>query len=215
MKNINAKISFNLKDFNDDKASVLRFLRCLKRNGNFKRSEEIDNFFSQQPSYAYKYVNLFLVESKYNYETKEREFINSEKNRLSPENEKVFKKNIKFAIAYLSITGQTKFSDDKIQKFFEKKVYSNAGLSYDYARMVLKGRIPEDKEIVFIENFNALYSYSRNILKGKFPEHIHKKIVLETFNDDAKNKWGYDALTNYIAQNFSKLGRNDYSYYRY
>lgn len=214
MKKIDANISFNLKDFNNDKSSVLSFLRRLKRLKLFNRTEEIDNFFSQQPSYAYKYVKHLLASSKFNFEKREAEYFDTEKNRLSSENEKIFKKNIKFAIAYLKITNQTKFRDSKLQSYFEKKIYEEAGLAYDYASIVLKGRIPEEKETIFLENYFVLYHYSRNILKGKFSDNIHKKIVLETFNDENKNRFHYSLLTSYLAQDFSK-GREDYSYHRY
>lgn len=208
-------VTFDLQKFKADKACALNFFKQLKRLGEFKRSQEIDNFFSKQPSYAYKYALHILSERMYDFEKKSMDYLNVEQNRLSIDNEKIFKKNIKYAIAYLNLTQQNKFRDEKTQKSFENKVYKNPGAAYDYAIFVLKGRIPEDKEEIFLDNLIFMYYYSKNILKGKFPDNIHKKIVLKTFDDSCKRLYGYDLLSDYLNQNFKNNKREDFSYFKY
>jgi len=227
MKTTNSELSFNLKDFNTEKNAVLSLIRSAKYLGKFKRSEEIDNFFSQQPSYAYKYVKKILINSYWDSNTSKRVFEDLDKARLSIENEKVFLKNIKYAIGYLRITNQKRFRDEKTQQRFENKIYkpgsfSTPGAAFDYAKFVLKGRIPEDKENIFLENPLHIFSYSRDVLKGFFPDtihdSIHKKILLLTFD----NNYGYEFkfLNLYMKQDFSNSTcqydhlPKDYAHYR-
>jgi hypothetical protein len=198
------KISFDLKDFQKDKSSLLKFLISLRRAGVFYRTEELDDFFTQQPIYAYNYVKKVLVQSRYNLETKNTEYLNSEKNKLSADKEKIFIKNIKIAIGYLKITNQIKFKDEKINARFEKKLYRDPILSYDYAMLVLKeGRIPEEKEEVFIKNPYPMFLYSANILKEHFSNNIHKKIVLMSFSEEYKNISGQRYIKSYLGKDFS------------
>lgn len=235
MKTItNSELSFNLKDFNTEKSTILDLLRAAKHLGKFKRTEEIDNFFSQQPSYAFKYVKKILINSYWDSNTGRRVYKDLEKARLSIENEKVFLKNIKYAIGYLRATGQKCFRDEKTQQRFENKIYkpnslSTPGAAFDYAKFVLKGRIPEDKENIFLESSLHIFSYSRDVLKGFFPDSIHKKILLLTFNNEHglgginyEGKW----RNLYMKQDFSTTFESplcssrydhlpkDYSYYR-
>lgn len=212
-KSIN--ISFDLKDFNNDKSEALRFIKNLKRLKKFNRTNDIDKFFSQQPSYAYKYVKQVLTETEFNWQKNCWEYKNVEKSWLSVENEKVFVKNLKFAIAYLEITNQKGFRDKKLQQRFENKLYKNAGACYDYANKILKGRIPQDKEVIFLKEPVALYFYSKNIIKGKLPDSIHNKVSLLSFDNEyfQKRSWCYQYIKDYLAQDFNRKG--DWTYYRY
>lgn len=207
------KISFDLKDLN--KSEALRFIRNLKRSKKFDRTNDIDKFFAEQPSYAYKYVKQILTETEFNWQKNCWEYKNVKKSWLSIEDEKVFVKNLKFAIAYLEITNQKGFRDKKLQQRFENKLYKNAGACYDYANKVLKGRIPQDKEVVFLQEPIALYYYSKNIIKGKLPDSIHNKVALLSFDNEysKKNSWCGIYLKNYLDQKFTLL--KDWSYYRY
>jgi len=209
MKNIDLDLSINLKDFNTEKNTVLSLLKSAKRVGKFKRTEEIDNFFSQQPNYAYKYVKSILIDSCWDYTLNKRVYKNLEEARLSPENEKVLVKNIKYAVGYLRITDQKYFRDQKTQKSFENKVYKIPGASFDYAKYVLKGRIPEEKENIFLKDFEHLWYYSCDVLKGFFPDSIHKKLMLCTFNNNDPDKTYLDL---YFKGNFEAYS---HSYYHY
>ena len=205
-------ISFDLKDFENNKVEAISLFRQLKSVGKFNRTEEIDNFFSKQPSYAFKYVRKVLYSD------------DKKKMMLSPKNEKVFLKNIKFGIAYLSETQQKSFQDPKIQKRFEDKIYTEPGMAFDYAKKVLKGRLPEDKESVLISDPILIYHYSKDIIKGLFPENIHNKILLNSFQNTpdsadpgATSRSEKDRkiiMGLYIAQKFKENFMQDYYLHR-
>lgn len=207
MKTINSEVSFNLKDYENDKTAVFNFMRAAKYRGKFIRTVEIDNYFSQQPSFAYKYVKYILISRKW-----------SEECVLSLDNEKVFLKNIKFAIGYLSITKQKVFRDKKTQERFEKKVYKVPGIALDYAKLILNSRIPEDKEVIFLEDYISLFYYSRDVVKGKLNEKFDKQLLLKTFDNNNKGG-GYreylqQYLNAYLKQNFN-FGNKYHYYFRY
>ena len=203
-------IAFDINSFSRDKVSLLKFLYSLRYKGLFKRTKELDIFFSQQPSLAYKYIRGIIVEKEWRSNPSGYVYLNVDKNRFEPEQEKVFLKNIKFGIAYLEATQQKKFRDEKLNKKFEKKVYKDSGASFDYATRVLCERIPEDKEHIFLENYYVMYHYAMLVIKGKFPDKIHNQIHLRSFE---KNVWRFDCLQAYLKQNSSLLDKQ-YSYYR-
>jgi hypothetical protein len=198
-------ITFDVNSFCNDRIFLLKFLRSLKHKGLFVRTKELDVFCSKQPSLAYKYIKNIVVEKQWNScglnpgNPGKWIYFNVDKNRLDIEEEKVFLKNIKFAIAYLEITQQKKFRDEKLNKKIEKKIYKNAGSSFDYAKNVLFERIPENKENIFIENYYWMYQYSMQVIKGKFPEKIHNQICLKSFEKfDSTQR--LDCLQAYLKQ---------------
>jgi len=208
-----SNITFDINSFSRDKISLLKFLYSLKYKGLFVRNKELDIFFSQQPSLAYKYTRNIIVEKEWSpagVNPGGWTYLNVDKNRLDPDQEKVFLKNIKFGIAYLEITKQKKFRDEKLNKKFEKKLYKDAGASFDYSIRVLHQRIPEDKEHIFLENYYVMYHYAMLVIKGKFPDKIHNQIHLRSFE---KNVWRFDCLQAYLKQDSSLLDKQ-YSYYR-
>ena len=205
-----SNITFDINSFSRDKISLLKFLKSLKYKGLFKRTKDLDIFFSQQPSLAYKYIRNIIIEKEWRPDPSGYVYLNVDKNRFEPEQEKVFLKNIKFGIAYLEATQQKKFRDEKINKKFEKKLYKDAGASFDYATRVLQQRISEDKEHIFLDNYYVMYHYSMIVIKGKFPDKIHNQIHLRSFE---KNVWRFDCLQAYLKQDSSLLDKN-YSYYK-
>ena len=214
MNTNNSIITFDINGFSRDKISLLKFLYSLKYKGLFVRNKELDVFFSQQPSLAYKYTRNVIVEKEWSpagLNPGRWTYINVDKNRLDPDQEKVFLKNIKFGIAYLEITQQKKFRDEKLHKKFEKKVYKDSGASFDYATRVLRERIPEEKESIFLDNYYVMYHYAMIVVKGKFPDKIHNQIHLRSFE---KNVWRFDCLQAYLKQDSSLLDKQ-YSYFRY
>lgn len=218
MKTINSEVSFNLKDYENEKTAVLNFMKAAKHRGKFTRTVEIDNYFSQQPSFAYKYVKDVLINRVWDCNKSEYIYNKPEECRLSLDNEKVFLKNIKFAIGYLSVTKQKVFRDKKTQEKFEKKVYKVPGIAFDYANLILKSRIPEDKEAIFLEDYISLFYYSRDIVKGKLNEKFDKQLLLKTFDNNNKGG-GYreylqQHLNAYLKQNFD-FGSKCYYYFRY
>lgn len=210
MNTNNSNITFDINSFSRDKSSLLKFLNSLKYKGLFKRTKELDVFFSQQPSLAYKYIRGIIVEKEWRSNPSGYIYLNVDKNRFEPEQEKVFLKNIKFGVAYLEATQQKKFRDEKINKKFEKKIYEDAGASFDYATRVLRERIPEDKEHIFLDNYYVMYHYAMLVIKGKFADKVHNQIHLRSFE---KNVWRFDCLQAYLKQDSSLVDKN-YSYYR-
>lgn len=213
-------ITFDIQSFKKDEISLLKFLYSLKYKGLFVRTNEIDVFFSQKPSLAYKYIRDIVVEKSWltDEAVRRRVYLNVDKNRLDTDQEKVFTKNIKFGIAYLEVTQQKKFRDEKLQENFEKKVYKDAGASFDYSTKILCERIPEDKEHVFLEDYFIMYQYAMRVIKGKFQDKIHKQIYLKTFENKqtiwAGARYAQDYLKHYLNQDDGFVD-NRYSYYRY
>jgi len=205
-----SNITFDINSFSRDKLSLLKFLYSLRYKSLFKRTKELDVFFSQQPSLAYKYIRNIIIEKEWRSNPAGYTYLNVDKNRLDADQEKVFLKNIKFGIAYLEITQQKKFRDEKLNKKFEKKVYKDSGASFDYATRVLRERIPEDKEHIFLENYYVMYHYAMLVIKGKFPDKIHNQIHLRSFE---QNVWRFDCLQAYLKQDSSLVDKR-YSYYR-
>jgi hypothetical protein len=143
-----------------------------------KRTQELDNYFCTSPALAFKYLKVFLEKG----------------DKASPEIEKVLSKNTHYLFAYLKHTGNHKVQDPKLQKRFEKKVYSDPYLSYWYAYYVLKSRLPEEHEVVFLKNYDFAYRYACEVIGGEFPDNIHKMLVLSSF-EEKEDKHG---LKSYI-----------------
>ena len=59
--------------------------------------------------------------------------------------------------------------------------------------MILNDRIPEEKESVLLDNYEAMYQYANLIIKGRFSDKLEKLIMLKSFSDknsqNSKNKF--------------------------
>lgn len=209
------KIEFELKDFEKEKHWLVNILSQLKRKSRFKRTRESDEFFAKTPALAYKYVEYLISEYNYDPKTAHRVYKNTRVNRLGIDLEKVFSKNVKYALKYLIVTGQKKFEDEKTNKKFLDKLYNNPFLCFVYSFKVLKRkRIPVEKEDVFLEDYNALYQYAKQIINGRFDKRLHDKIIMISFSEEAKKRHDYQYLESYI-QNIDNVKnfQNVSSYY--
>jgi hypothetical protein len=163
-----------------------------------ERTSELDNYFCTSPALTYKYLKVFLEKG----------------DKASPEIEKVLSKNIHYLFSYFQHTGNHKVQDEKLQKRLDKKIYSDPRLSYCYAFSVLKSRIPEEHEGVFLKNYDFAYRYACEVIGGKFPDSIHKMLLLSSFEENDKEKHG---LKSYIEccekKEFKYVGRNWYNYF--
>lgn len=185
------EISFKISDFEKDKHGLYHILIQLKYKNLFERTNELDDFFSKQPALAYKYIRNLIIERSWCSEEKLFKYKNKEKNRFSPDQEKVFSKNIKYALAYLEVTGQKKFRDEKFNNRFEKKVFKCPRLSFNYAQRILKGRIPEENEIIFVNDCEILYHYANLIIGGRFSPSIDKILMLKSFENNNHSAGSY------------------------
>jgi hypothetical protein len=144
-----------------------------------KRTQELDSHFCTSPALAFKYLKVFLEKG----------------DKASPEIEKVLYKNTHYLFAYLKHTGNHKVQDEKLQKRFEKKIYNDPYLSYYYAIHIIKSRIPEEYESVFLKNYDFAYRYACGVIGDKFSDRVHKMLVLSSFEENDKEK---ESLKAYI-----------------
>jgi len=162
---------------------------------NIDRTKELDDYFCTSPALAYKYLKVFLEKG----------------DKASPEIEKVLSKNIHYLFSYFQHTENHKVQDEKLQKRLDKKIYNDPRLSYCYAYSVLKSRIPEEHEGVFLKNYDFAYRYACEVIGDKFPDSIHKMLLLSSFEENDKEKYG---LKKYIEccekKEFKYVGRNWY-----
>jgi hypothetical protein len=199
------KITIDTEDFTYDKVGLLNLLYSLNCKNLFTTNEEIEKTLTTSPALAYKYV-IRLTDAKVENGNYIRSPINSSL-------EKVFLKNIKYAIKYLKITGQDKFVNAETEKKFREKIFKEPNYSYLYSAHIIKSRLPEDKEEVFLKNYKSLYHYALNIIGntqniGSFSNSLDKKINLLTFDKNQAGRWDYNYLTAYINKDMS--ARNYY-----
>jgi hypothetical protein len=199
------KITIDTNAFYYDKIGLLNLLYSLNCKGLFTTNEEIEKTLTTSPALAYKYV-IRLTDAKVENGNYIRSPINSSL-------EKVFLKNIKYAIKYLKITGQDKFVNAETEKKFREKLFKDPVYSYLYSAYVIKSRLPEDKEEVFLKNYKCLYHYALNIIGntktiGSISHSLDKKINLLSFDRNQAGRWDYNYLMAYINKNMS--ARNYY-----
>ena len=127
--------------------------------------EEIEQICCRTPSVAYKYVRS----------------VNKQKG-ISPESERVFLKNPRIGIRYLSVVKRPYFLDADTQKRFWKKIVKNPEFASQWARIFGK-RLSEEEEMVFAKDMRYMKEYSLYVIHGKFPEPVHQAILLRSFED--------------------------------
>lgn len=186
------KITFDINDFQKDKTGLLKILRGLDNHGLFKQSKETDAFFLTSPALAYNYVNQLKL-----------------KNKIDSSLEKIFLDNPRYGLKYLNFTKQKRFKDEEINKKFLKKIYNNPIFSYCYSSMIIKKRIPQEHEPIFLNDFKCMYYYWANILCKKknqsFSELINKKIKMLLFSNKFHEDRNFQYLKWYIDKDASHV----------
>jgi hypothetical protein len=200
------KITIDTDAFYYDKIGLLKLLYSLKCKNLFTTNEEIEKALTTSPALAYKYV-VRLTNAKV-------ENGNYIKDPINYSLEKVFLKNIKYAIKYLKITGQDRFVNAETEKKFREKLFKDPGYSYLYSAHIIKSRLPEDKEEIFLKNYKCLYHYALNIIGNtqtidSISDSLDKKINLLSFDKNQADRWDYQYLTAYINKD---MKHRDYYY---
>lgn len=200
------KITIDTNAFYYDKMGLLSLLYSLRCKNLFTTNEEIEKTLTTSPALAYKYV-IRLTNAKV-------ENGNYIRNPINPSLEKVFLKNIKYALKYLKVTGQDKFVNAETEKKFREKLFKDPAYSYLYSVHIIKSRLPEEKEEVFLKNYKCLYHYALNIIGngqtiGSISDSLDKKINLLSFDKNQANRRDYQYLTAYINKD---INHRDYYY---
>lgn len=76
-------------------------------------------------------------------------------------------------------------SDSNLNKKLKGRPY----YAFLYARNILKGRLPENIEMILLKDPESAYLYATQVLKGKLPDVIHNALIIGSFDNEKKNEY--------------------------
>lgn len=172
-------ISFDTEKFANDPKGLTTVLYSLRARGTYfdTHSPDIEKIVCKTPSSAYRYTKFIA------------------KSGVSAEAEKVFLKNPKVAIEYLSWIRRPHLLDEKTQARLWKKIVKCPWHAYQWSS-AFKIRLSEAEEEIFVHSLKCARDYAMFIIKGKFPEKVHNMLVLKSF--DTSTQWEKGWLQEYI-----------------
>jgi hypothetical protein len=174
-------VGFDISAFKGRAKTLTSVLQGLRVAGQWplQHHKEVEEIICKNPSWAYNYcrqvVGAFGV---------------------SGEGERVFLKNPGIGIRYLACVNRDHFLVEDTQRRFWKKVVKSPELARQWAEAFRK-RLPEEDEMVFVQDPVSANDYAHRIIRGPFPEKVHHALVLKSFEN--MNDYEARRLKEYIA----------------
>jgi len=84
---------------------------------------------------------------------------------------------------------KTKSVIKKIPSDALKRMKNRPYYAFLYAKNILKGRLPEKVEEVFVNDPHSAYLYAKNIVKGKLSDCVHTAFVIGDHKDEESKKF--------------------------
>jgi len=175
------RVGFEVSSFKGRPKSLISVLSGLRGAGEFalQHHKEVEEIVCRTPTSTLNYCRHVVAGFG-----------------VSGEAERVFLKNPKLGVRYLTMVKRDHFLVEDTQRRFWRKVLKSPDLSLEWARSFNK-RLSEDEEMVFVENPRCAWTYARYVIVGPFPEKVHQRLVLRSFGVLAE--WESRALKDYIS----------------
>jgi len=174
-------VEFEVSAFRGRAKELINVLHGLREVGQWplQHHKDVEGIICKSPSWAYNYTKKVVGAFG-----------------VSGGGERVFLKNPGIGIRYLERVNRDHFLVEDTQRRFLKKVVKSPDLALQWAEAFRK-RLPEEDEMVFVQDPVCAYQYARRIIKGPFPEKVHHALVLRSFEN--MNDYDGRRLKEYIA----------------
>lgn len=77
----------------------------------------------------------------------------------------------------------------KITPQIAKRIKNRPYYAFLYAKNILKGRLPEKYEIVFVKDPQSAYLYAKHVMKGRLPEYVHNGLLISSFEKNENKQY--------------------------
>ena len=74
----------------------------------------------------------------------------------------------------------------KITPSERRRMAARPYYAFLYSRNILKGRLPEDLEVVFSQDPHSAYLYAKHVVKGRLPDFLHAAMMIGEHESDQK-----------------------------
>lgn len=78
----------------------------------------------------------------------------------------------------------------KITPTIAKRLKNRPYYAFLYAKNILKKRLPEKYEMVFVTDPQSAYLYAKHVMKGRLPDPVHNGLLISSFEKN-ENKGFY------------------------
>jgi len=174
-------VEFEVSAFKGRARDLTKVLHGLRAVGQWplQHHKDVEEILCRNPSWAYNYTDKVVGAFG-----------------VSGGGERVFLKNPGIGIRYLERVNRDHFLVEDTQRRFWKKVVKSPDLALQWAEAFRK-RLPEEDEMVFVQDTVCANDYAHRIIRGPFPEKVHHALVLKSFEN--MNDYDGRRLKEYIA----------------
>lgn len=77
----------------------------------------------------------------------------------------------------------------KITPTIAKRIKDRPYYAFLYAKNILKSRLPEKYEMVFVKDPQSAYLYAKHVMNGRLPDAVHNGLIMSSFEKNENKQF--------------------------